>query len=222
MTGHENLKNTLTYLRDLRENNNKAWFDNHRDQYDQAREAFESLIDYLIAKISLVQDMQGISARDCIFRINRDIRFSRDKSPYKWHMSADIAPGGRRSGNLGYYIHIAADDESLIAGGLYMPTFAQLTKFRESMAQDATPLRQITRAKPFVRYFGAIEGERLRTAPQGYGRDHPEIDLLRLKQVMVVHRLTDKQVLARNLPTQAIAVMKAMKPFNDYLNSILK
>jgi uncharacterized protein (TIGR02453 family) len=222
MSSHKNLKATLNFLRDLRENNNKPWFDSHRETYEQARDAFESLVEDLISEVSSFQDLKGIIARDCIFRINRDIRFSRDKRPYKWHMSAEIAPGGRRSGNLGYYIHISPDDESLIAGGLYTPTTAQLTRFREAIARDVGPLRQVTRDRKFTRYFGSIEGDRLRTAPQGYSREHPEIDLLRLKQVMVVHRLTDKQVLARNLPTRAVQVMKAIKPFNEYLNHVLQ
>jgi uncharacterized protein (TIGR02453 family) len=221
MQNARHLKAVLAFLRDLRENNNKAWFDSNRARYEQAREAFEYLVESLISELSPGLDLKGISARDCIFRINRDIRFSKDKTPYKTHLSAEIAPGGRRSGNLGYYIHIAPDDESLIAGGLYTPTPEQLAKFREVIARDARPFKRLLSSKDFVRYFGSIEGERLSTAPQGYSRDHPEIDLLRLRQVTVVHHLTDKQVLAQDLPTHAIQIMKAMKPFNDYLNHVL-
>jgi uncharacterized protein (TIGR02453 family) len=222
MQNARDLKASLAFLRDLRENNNKAWFDSNRARYEAAREAFEYLVEFLISELGPELDLKGVSARDCMFRINRDMRFSKDKTPYKTHLSAEIAPGGRRSGKLGYYLHLSPDDESLIAGGLYTPTSEQLAKFREAIARDARPFKRITRSKDFVRYFGGFEGDRLTTAPQGYSRDHPEIDLLRLKQVTVVHHLTDKQVLEQDLPTQAIQIMKAMKPFNDYLNRVLQ
>lgn len=222
MPDTSSLKLALTYLRDLRENNNKAWFDANRPLYEQAREVFERLIETLISSLDVRFGLQGVSARDCIFRINRDVRFSKDKTPYKTHLSAEIAPGGRRSGNLGYYVHLAPDDGSLIAGGLYTPTPIQLASFREAIASDTKPFKRLLHSKSFVRYLGSIEGDRLSTAPQGYSREHPEIDLLRLKQVMVMHRFTDKQVTAQGFPAQAIQVMKAIKPFNDYLTRVLK
>jgi uncharacterized protein (TIGR02453 family) len=216
------LKPVLAFLRDLRENNNKAWFDTNRTRYEQAREAFEDLIGYIISELSAVQDLRGVSARDCIFRINRDIRFSKDKSPYKTNLGAEIAPGGRKSGKLGYYIHLAPHDGSMVAGGLYMPSSEQLAKFREAIAREASAFKRITNEKDFVRFYGSIEGERLSTAPQGYSREHPEIELLRLKRVTVVHHFADKQVLAQGFPAQALQVMKAMRPFNDYLNRVLQ
>lgn len=221
MNSSQSLEPVITFLTDLRENNNKAWFDRNRARYEDARQAFEELVEYFIAELSKVQDLRGVSARECIFRINRDIRFAKDKSPYKTNLAAEIAPGGRNSPTLGYYLHIAPQDGSMVAGGVYMPTSVQLSKFREAMARDAAKFKRLTKDREFIRYFGAVEGERLSTAPQGYSRDHPEIDLLRLKQVLVVHRFTDKQLLARNFRAEALKVMKAMTPFTDYLNRIL-
>ncbi len=214
-------KPVLDFLLVLRENNNKAWFDSHRADYEQARAAFAALIEYLISELEEVQDLRGITAKDCIFRINRDVRFAKDKSPYKTNFGANIVPGGKKSGDLGYYVHLAPHDNSFIAGGLYMPSSEQLAKFRRAIAEDARPFKRIMKNKDFVRYFGAIEGERLSTAPQGYARDHPEIDLLRLKSVVVRHPLTDKQVLSPRFPAQVMPVMTALKPFSDYLSQLI-
>lgn len=221
MKDMNDLEPTLAFLGDLRENNNRTWFNDNRIRYEEASAAFQALVEYIISNLEKVVDLRGVSAKDCIFRINRDIRFSKDKSPYKSNMGAEIAPGGRKSGNLGYYVHLAPHDESLVAGGLYMPTSEQLAKFRSAVAKDAAPFKRITHASAFVRYFGEVAGDRLTTAPQGYSRDHPEIDLLRLKQVMLVHHFTDKQVRARGFPAETVQVLKAMKPFNDYLKRIL-
>jgi uncharacterized protein (TIGR02453 family) len=221
MKGASDLKPILAFLDDLQQNNNKAWFESNRSRYEQARQTFEKLVEYLISELDPIGYLRGVSAKECIFRINRDVRFSKDKSPYKTNLGAEIAPGGRKSGNLGYYIHLTPHDGSMTAGGLYAPTSEQLAKFREAIANDAAPFKRVLSTKTFVGYFGSVEGDRLSTAPQGYSRDHPEIDLLRLKQVMVVHHFTDKQVTANGFPAEVIQIMKAMKPFNDYLNRVL-
>lgn len=221
MASSSALEPVLTFLDDLGENNNKAWFDRNRPRYEQARALFEELVQEFIFSMSKVHDLGSLSARDCVFRINRDIRFSKDKSPYKTNFAAEIAPGGKNSATLGYYVHFAPHDASIIAGGVYMPSSGQLAKFREAIAKDAAPFKRITKDRDFRKYFGAVEGEKLSTAPQGFSRDHPEIELLRLKQVLVVHHFSDKQVIARTFPAEAVRVMKAMTPFNDYLNRLL-
>ncbi len=215
-----NLAPILSFLDDLRKHNDKAWFDKNRPAYENARDAFERFIDTLIDELRSSDHLQDLSALDCIFRINRDIRFAKDKSPYKTNLGAMIAPGGRRSTREGYYISIEPQGNSLIAGGLYMPSPQQLAKFRQAIDRDASELMKIMRAKAFVEYFGTLEGERLKTAPQGYDRAHPEIKLLQLKQVTVVHHLSDQEVLTPDFPRQTLAMCRAMKPFLDYLNSL--
>jgi uncharacterized protein (TIGR02453 family) len=217
-----NLKPTLEFLGKLRDNNNRMWFQENRTAFDQAQEAFAIFIDALIRDLGKFENMAGVSAKDCIFRIYRDIRFSKDKTPYKTNMGAEIVGGGRRSGRLGLYFHIAPHDQSMIAGGLYMPSGEQITKFRQTIARDARKFKKIVNEKEFKKYFGKLEGEKLKTAPQGFARDHPEIELLKLKQVLVHHPLSDKQVLAPNVEAHVVGVCKAMKPFLDYLNDILK
>ncbi len=217
-----NLGPTLSFLDNLSKHNNKAWFDKNRPAYEDARDMFERFISYLIDELRASDHLQGLLARDCIARINRDIRFAKDKSPYKTNLWATIAPGGRKATRLGYHISVGPQRQSLVAGGLYMPTPEQLTRFRQAINKDAAGLKMITRAQAFVEYFGRIEGEKLKTAPQGYNRAHPEIELLQLKQVTVVHYFSDDEVLAHDLPKQVVTVCRAMKPFLDYLNGVLQ
>jgi uncharacterized protein (TIGR02453 family) len=215
------LKPVLDFLSALKGHNNKDWFEEHRAAYETARTHFENFVDQLISEYGEVEDLGGITAKDCIMRIYRDTRFSKDKSPYKTNMSATIAPGGKKSTRLGYHLHMQPNDETLVAGGLYMPTPEQLSRFRMAIDQDAAPFKAILEDRDFKKYFGRLEGEKVKTVPQGYRRDHPEIELLRFKQVVVVHRLTDEIVLSPRFSTQMIKTFTAMKPFLDYLNAIL-
>ena len=214
------LKSVLDFLGDLKEHNNKAWFEEHRAAYDTARTHFENFVDQLIGEYGRLEDLGGITAKDCVMRIYRDTRFSKDKSPYKTSMGATIAPGGKKSASLGYHLHLQPHNETLIAGGLYMPTPEQLASFRRAIDQDAAPFKTILQDKQFKKYFGELEGEKVKTVPQGYTRDNPEIELLRFKQVVVVHRLSDETVLLPGFGTHVIKTFTAMKPFLDYLNSI--
>ncbi len=216
------LKPVFDFLSDLKQHNNKAWFEEHRAAYDTAKTHFENFIDQLISEYRRVEDLGGITAKDCTMRIYRDTRFSKDKSPYKINMSATIAPGGKKSASLGYHLHMQPYGETLIAGGLYMPTPEQLARFRMAIDQDAAPFRAITEDKEFKKYFGMLEGEKVKTVPQGYTRDHPEIELLRFKQVVVVHHSSDEMVLSPKFSTHVVKTFTAMKPFLDYLNAILK
>src|SRR5262245_4119185 len=220
MTTMHDLHPTLSFLDNPGRNNTKAWFDTHRSAYEDARDRFAQLIDQLIDALRVSDQLYGLSAKECIARINRDTRFAKDKSPYKTNLNAMIAPGGRKSETLGYHIAVGPHSQSLIAGGLYMPTAEQLAKFRQAIDQDATALKTIARDKTFTEAFGTIEGDKLATAPQGFSRTHPEIELLKLKQVVVVHHFADTDVVAPEFFDQAVNVCKAMKPFLDYLNGV--
>ncbi len=215
-----NLGLVLHFLDDLSQNNNKTWFDRHRPDYEAARGAFEELVDALIDEFRISDHLQGLKARDCTARIYRDVRFTRDKSPYKTNLAAVIAPGGWRSTYLGYYISIAPHGQSMVAGGVYLPTPEQLNGFRQAIDEDASGFKDITGAPDFVQVFGSVEGERLKTAPRGYDRTHSEIALLQLKQITAVHHFADQEVTARDFPAQAALMCRAMKPFVTYLSSI--
>jgi uncharacterized protein (TIGR02453 family) len=222
MKSNDDLSLVLRFLDDLGKHNNKTWFEEHRAPYEEARNIFERFVDGLIDELRTSDHLQGLTAKDCVTRIHRDIRFSKDKSPYKTSMGAAIAPGGRKSSQLGYHIYVAPGDHSVVAGGLYMPDAKQLTKFRRAIDRDAEELKRITNAKTFVEQLGQIGGEKLATAPQGYSRTHPDIELLRLKQVTVARHFADKEVASPDFTSQVLKACKAMKPFLDYLNSILQ
>ncbi len=213
------LRKTLDFLRGLRDNNSKQWFEEHRADYEAAREAFVDLVTELIHRFGAVDDLGGVSPRECIFRINRDLRFSKDKTPYKTAMSALLGRGGRKSMSSGrsYYFHIEPDGKSLLAGGLYEPAPAELSALRQVLAKDARPLKKIIGGSEFVRLFGSLSGESLKTAPQGCDKDHPEILLLRRKQFYASCSLDDPLVLSDALMPHALEAFAAMKPLLVYL-----
>jgi uncharacterized protein (TIGR02453 family) len=219
---HVDLKPVLNFLEGLKGHNNKAWFEAHRADYETAKERFESFVDGLIRELGDIEDLRGVSAKDCVMRIYRDVRFSKDKSPYKTNMGASIGPGGKKSTRLGYYLHLAPDGGTMVAGGFHMPEPAQLAKFRKAIDKNAKPFKSIVNDKTYQSYFGPLEGEKLKTVPQGYDRDHPEIELLRLKEIVAVHRISDKDVLSPGFGNHVIKAFTAMKPFLDYLNGVMK
>jgi len=211
---------TLEFLEELKSNNNKQWFDQNKLAYTQYRANFLDFIDFIIDELRDTDQLQGLNAKQSVFRINRDLRFSQDKSPYKLNFSASIAPGGKKSALLGYYISLEPNGQSAIAGGLYMPNPEQLKHFRQAIESDATAFKKIITSDSFHEQFGKIEGQRLKTAPKGYEQSHPEIDLLRLKQIFAMRNYTDQEVLNPDFPQQVLQACQALKPFLDYLNSL--
>jgi uncharacterized protein (TIGR02453 family) len=212
------LKPVLDFLSELAQHNRRDWFKQHQDVYQAARKRFEDFVDELIIAYRAVEDLGPLTAHDCVMRIYRDLRFTRDKTPYQTHMAASIAKGGRHSPRFPYYLHIAPHDQSFLAGGLYMTSGSQLARFREQVDRDSAPLRAIFNDSRFYQVFGAPGGESLKTAPQGYSRDHPDIDLLRLKQVTVSYPLPDALVLSPTIIDHVVEIFTVMKPFLDYLN----
>ena len=210
----------LDFLRDLRDNNSRSWFEANRNRYEAARTAFEDLVAELLGAFGPVEDLTGVTVKDCVFRINRDVRFSKDKSPYKSTMSALLGPDGRKSAGRAYYLHLEPDGNSMLAGGFHDPSPEELGRIRQSLERDAGPFKKIIRSAAFAGNFGALEGESLKTAPQGYAKDHPDITLLRMKQFLAVHRLNDDLAVSGGLVPHAVKVFKAMKPFLTCLESL--
>jgi uncharacterized protein (TIGR02453 family) len=137
----------LDFLDILAQNNYKGWFDSNRAEYESAREIFNQFVDYLIDELRVFDNLQGLTAKECVTRIYRDIRFTRDKSPYHTNFSAIIAPGGKKSPEQGYYVSIQPHDQTLVAGGLYMPSPEQLERFRQAIDQHAATFKRITANK---------------------------------------------------------------------------
>ena len=213
-------KATLDFLTSLKCNNNRDWFIANRPLYSDAKDNFESMVQEIINKIILFDPiMKGLEAKSCVFRINRDIRFSKDKSPYKTHFGAFIVRGGKQNGDkfAGYYFHIEPD-KSIMVGGAYTPPGPWLSAIREKISDNPDEFIKITNSKDFIKYFGKIDGDKLKTAPKGYSSDHPYIELLRFKSYIAVNEVSDKMALSKDFLDHVLNVCKAMKPLNDYLN----
>jgi len=213
-------KQSFEFLTAVKSNNNRDWFNANRMMYDQAKKNFESFVQEIIDRIILFEPiMKGLEAKSCVYRINRDIRFSNDKSPYKSHFGAFIVRGGKQNGDkyAGYYFHIEPG-KSILAGGAYTPPAPWLSAIREKISDSPDEYIKITKAKDFIKYFGSVDGEKLKTAPKGYPKDHPNIELIKFKSYLVVNEVTDKLALSSDFQDHVINVFKAMKPLNDYLN----
>jgi len=215
----QNLAKAFSFLEDLKFNNNREWFNANRKRYDEARGAAEALGAEIISQFKPVEDLDKTAAKDCFYRINRDIRFSKDKSPYKTNFGALIGKGGRKATGRSYYVNIEPG-ECFVAAGVYDPSPEVLKGIREAIALDPAKLRKIIEHPDFVRYFGAVRGETLKTAPKGYAADHPAIDLLKRKQFLAVHSMRDEEMLRDDAAAHIIEVCKALKPFEGYFEGL--
>ena len=168
MATSPHLKPALDFLLALQANNHKPWFQAHRAEYEAARQCFEGYVDDFIQEFRSIEDFENLAAKDCVFRIYRDVRFARDKSPYKPNMGASVALGGKHSLRAPYYIHLEPPDKSFLAGGEYMPTPAQLAAIRRAIDRDPAGLKAAIGSRPFKKYFGSLSGEKLKTLPRGY------------------------------------------------------
>jgi uncharacterized protein (TIGR02453 family) len=210
-------KPTLDFLKKLKRNNNREWFSGNKHLYEDARYDFEVFLAQLIERISeFDESVSGVLPKDCMFRIYKDIRFSKDKTPYKTNFGASINRGGRKINTAGYYFHIEPG-ECMLAGGRYMPSPEDLLKIRNHIAANYREYNRIISHKDYKKYFGGVWGDKLKTAPKGFPKDHPAIEHLKLKSFIAYHNFPDEKLLAKNLLGYSEKVFKAMKPFLDFL-----
>jgi uncharacterized protein (TIGR02453 family) len=216
-------KKTFSFLSSLKKNNDRDWFLAHRETYLEARSEFESLVGELIRRVaSFDGSVAGADPAKCVFRIFRDTRFSKDKSPYKTNFGAQIgARPNRFQERAGYYLHIEPGN-CFLGGGAYMPTAPWLKKIRGAIAEDGAFFRRLITVPAFKKQFGTMEGETLKKAPQGFPPDHPHIGLLRHKDFLALRRLKDAEALAPHFAKEAAASFKALQPFNRFLNDVLE
>jgi uncharacterized protein (TIGR02453 family) len=213
------MKLTFGFLKKLKKNNRKEWFDAHKDEYLTAKAEFEVLVDKVLKEVKRFDKSisPDLAAKECTFRIYRDVRFSKNKTPYKNHMAADINPGGRKSGLAGYYFHIEPGN-SFVAGGLWMPEPETLQAIRQEIDYNPDPLLKTLKSSSFKKYFeGLDEEDKMKTSPKGFDKNHPQIDLLRNRHFLVSAILTDAQVLSPGVVKHIVDRMKAMLPLLRYL-----
>ncbi|MBK6346223.1 MAG: DUF2461 domain-containing protein [Bacteroidales bacterium] len=215
------MKQLFEFLGDLRLNNNREWFDQNRTRYQTVKTAFEVYIDTLIAELSRIDPTIGLPvARDTIFRIFRDVRFSADKLPYKTNFGAFIANGGRKSPRAGYYIHLEPGS-SMIGGGIYMPQPDVLKKLRQEIYFNSGAFKDLLEEKNFRKYFGKLETfDKLKRPPKDFDAGFADIDLLMYRSYAVMHHVADETVFSDNFTPTVSEVCGAMVDFNRFLNRI--
>lgn len=214
---------TLSFLKDLKKHNDRDWFNKNKFRYEGAHAEFKVFVGALIRKIARFdKSVVNLEPKYCVFRIYRDVRFSKDKSPYKTHFGAHIVAGGKKGDAMraGYYMYISPG-ECFLAGGAHMPPSEWINAIRKEIHYNAKELKKILNAKEFKKYFGKISGEKLSSVPRGYEKTHPDIELLKYKSLLAVHALKESQVASKQFLSHCAKVFKAMHPFNKYLNQSL-
>lgn len=212
---------TIQFLKNLKQNNNKPWFDANRKPYEAARQDFLAFINAVIRQFSSQEpQLAPVQAKDCVFRINRDIRFSKDKSPYKTNFGASINIGGKKSVLAGYYFHLEPG-ESFVGGGLWIPAPEQLARVRQEIDYNFTEFKNIVTSKPFVRAYGGLfveSGQQLTRVPKGYAADNPAAGYLKLKSFIAQAPLPDNEITGKGLIKKVNQSFSALKPVVDFLN----
>lgn len=208
-------KSTLEFLTKLKENNDRDWFAENKKAFETEQKLAKSFFISIGEQLGKTDSIERIQ----IFRIYRDVRFSKDKTPYKSHFSADYS---RTKPMLrgGYYLHIE-NNNSFIGGGFWDPNKEDLLRIRKELEIDASEFRDIINTAEFKKFFGELKGEELVTAPKGFDKTHADIDLIKKKQYLVMRSFTNKEVLSNDFPKEVLATFAAMRPFFDYMSAVL-
>lgn len=213
---------TFAFLKALKKNNNRDWFNDHKSEYENAKDNVLGFIQELVVAFSTFDSsLRGLEAKDCLFRIYRDTRFSKDKTPYKTNLGASINAGGKKSMGPGYYVHLEPGG-SFIAGGIWMPPADEVKKIRQEIDYNGKDLKKVLTKPSFKKAFGGLSREHaLKTAPKGYPKDHPDIELLKLNSFIVWKNVTDKDILGPKSIKTLTTLGKEMKPLMDFLKTAL-
>ncbi len=218
--------NTLQFLKKLDKNNNKTWFDENRKQYEAAKLDFANLTGQVITQFGKKEpSIALLQPKECLFRINRDVRFSKNKAPYKNNMGASIKAGGKKSLVAGYYIHLEPGGKSFVGGGLYMPDARIVGKIRQEIDYNYAEFIKIVQNKKFVAQYGGLdfsEGMSLVREPKGYEKENPAIAYLKLKSWVATAPLSDTALQDKNLATQLTKAFEYLQPLISFLNEALE
>ncbi len=216
-------KNILDFLKRLKENNNRAWFEDHKSEYEIARAAFTQAVLKMINSIAVFdRDIASLTPKECIFRINRDVRFSKDKRPYKNTMSAYFNRAGKKGTGAGYYVHIEPG-KSFLAAGIWMPESNHLSNIRQEIDYNFEEWKKIIGAAAFKKHFaeGLETSNTLVRPPKGYDENNPAITFIKLKSFIASRSFTDTDVVATSFNAELSKTLKAVKPMIDFINRSL-
>lgn len=215
-------KETLDFLKKLEKNNDREWFTANKKLFDDANNNVIAMTDLLIGLISKFDPtVVGLDPKSCTFRIYRDVRFSKDKSPYKTNLGAFIAPGGRKAMSPGYYFHVQPG-MLFAAAGKHMPDASELLKIRSAVASNTKEFRKIVEAKKLADRFGVLHGDSLSRPPKGFAADHEAIEYLKLKSFTVTEQFTEKDAVSTAYPKMLAESFKAAYPLIEFLRGALR
>jgi uncharacterized protein (TIGR02453 family) len=209
----------VNFLKVLSKNNNREWFNKHKDQYLDAQDSVIGFADALLGEMNKHDKIETVSGKKSLFRIYRDVRFSKNKQPYNTHWSGGFK---RATKNLrgGYYFRIQPGN-SFVAGGFWGPDPEDLKRIRQDIDCNYRDWRKLLAGKTLVKTFGKLTGDQVGSAPRGYSKEHPAIDLLRYKQFTLTCKFTDKEVQSPGFYKKANEVFKNMRPFLNYMSEVL-
>ena len=212
---------SLSFMSDLKNNNNRDWFLENKKRYEAFKKDYHQLVKYFLDYLKpLDSSLELLEIKNCTFRINRDIRFSKDKSPYKTHLSIWLSGGSKNLNRAGYYLQIQ-QDQSFIAGGLYCPEPTDLKKIRNEIAYFHEDLDAVIQEKNFKNIFEDLDFEEsnmLKNAPKNFDKDHVAVKYLKLKSFTTTFSFDTKMVLEKDFVQKTGSKLIALKPFNDFLN----
>ena len=213
---------TLKFLKDLKKNNTKEWFEKNRKAYEAAKEDYSSLVNKVIAQFGKKDEsIASLTAKDCLFRINRDVRFSKNKAPYKSNMGASIIHGGKKSNLAGYYFHFEPGGKSFVGGGRYMVEPDMMKKIRQEIDYSWNEFNKIIKNKKFATLYGDLEkgeGWSLSREPKGYEKDNPAIEYIKLKSWVATTPITDADLTDKNLVKKLSGAFETLQPLIFFLN----
>ena len=212
-------KSSLDFLKAVSENNNRDWFGKNKSRYTEAHNNIIAFADALLAEMNTHDKIDTLSGKDSLHRIYKDVRFSKDKTPYNSHFGGSFK---RATNKLrgGYYFHIEPGN-SFVAGGFWGPNANDIKRIRQDIDLNYYDWQKLLQDSMFTETFGKLAGEQLTSAPRGYAKDHPAIELLRYKQFLVKVTFTDKEVCSPGFVSQANGVFKNMRPFFNFMSEVL-
>ncbi len=216
---------TIKFLKELKKNNNKPWFDANRKKYEDAKTDFAQFVQTVIDKHAKKDpSLKELKAKDCVFRINRDIRFSKDKTPYKSNFGASINRGGKKSVFAGYYFHLEPA-ESFVGGGIWIPMPPELKKVRQEIDYNLDEFKKIIGSKKFKSVYDELykgEDVSLTKVPQGFDKDNPAADYLKLKSFLAMRKFKEADLLSKDLEKNVLQAFEALQPLVEFINKALE
>ncbi len=217
---------TVNFLKELKKNNNKPWFDSHREKFFSAKKDFENFIEKIISLTSSFDDdIKDLQVKNCTFRINRDIRFSKDKTPYKTNMGASFNKGGKKSIFAGYYFHLEPGGKSFAGGGLWMPDTVELKKLRQEIDYCLPEFKKLLSNSSFKKQYNGLEmneAQMLVNIPKGYEKENPAAVFLRLKSFVATKNIADNLLQTPQLVNEVNSAFKALMPLVKFMNRAME